>query len=269
MLFVSMSWYRKEDPTFLDTQTIEGLLFLDGDLVASVMGREWSKGMKFPLIEFPSGTVLEIWETGAAHQSGILHLFGEMDLPLQGSRDEGLAAARKVAQEVGYTVLAQGETQLAVIGHDPDEHVIVTYDNQQRRIVDVAQVTSPSSEPSHPAMELLDQASRERLPALYSNEAIGLDAPAQVKFFTPDGGFTWYASEGSPVDENGYFDTDKAKVDFLFFGLVIGLEIELGYFSLSELSSVRGGLGLPVERDTHFQPTTLRELKSMHEKDRE
>jgi len=42
------------------------------------------------------------------------------------------------------------------------------------------------------------------------------------------------ASEGSDVDENGYFDTDKEKVDYLFFGLVDRLEIEVGYFSLSD-----------------------------------
>jgi hypothetical protein len=55
----------------------------------------------------------------------------------------------------------------------------------------------------------------------------------------------------------------EAKVDFLFFGLVSGLDIELGYFSLSELKSVRGKFGLPVERDLHFQPTRLSEAKKL------
>ena len=100
------------------------------------------------------------------------------------------------------------------------------------------------------------------LPALYSQEA-NADPMVMCKFFTPDAGWTWYAIEGSPVDENGYFDTDKAKVDFLFFGLVSGLDIELGYFSLSELESVRGKFGLPVERDLHFQPTRLSEVKEL------
>src|SRR6185369_10300657 len=99
---------------------------------------------------------------------------------------------------------------------------------------------------------LLDEESRKRLPELYSNEKKGLDALAQVKFFTPDAGWTWYASEGSFVDEDRYFDADKPKVDFLFFGLVAGLEVELGYFSLSELESVRGPLGLLIERDLHY-----------------
>jgi hypothetical protein len=81
-------------------------------------------------------------------------------------------------------------------------------------------------------------------------EAHGLDALARVKFFTPDANWTWYASE---------FDGED-----LFFGLTVGFELELGYFSLSELSHVRGKLGLPVERDTSFVPTPLRELACRH-----
>ncbi|MEZ4671456.1 MAG: DUF2958 domain-containing protein [Anaerolineae bacterium] len=115
---------------------------------------------------------------------------------------------------------------------------------------------------------LLDDDSRAKLPALYSNEERGKEALAVVKFFTPDGGWTWYASEGSPVDVDGYMDTEKEKVDYLFFGLVIGLEIEYGYFSLSELSGVRGGLGLPIERDLYFEPKSLGELEKHHHAER-
>lgn len=67
------------------------------------------------------------------------------------------------------------------------------------------------------------------------------------------------------MDEDGLYDTDKEKVDYFFFGLVSGQEVELGYFALSELEQVRGPLGLPIERDLHFKPTTLRELKELHE----
>jgi hypothetical protein len=117
-------------------------------------------------------------------------------------------------------------------------------------------------------LQLLDSKTRARLPELYSQEEKGLDALAQVKYFTPDANWTWYASEGSPVDEEGYVDTANEKVDFLFFGLVSGLELELGYFSLAELEDVRGPLGLPIERDEDFEPKTLRELKAMHEQQR-
>jgi PAS domain S-box-containing protein len=101
---------------------------------------------------------------------------------------------------------------------------------------------------------LLDNESREKLPPLYSGEEKGLGALAQVKFFTPDSNWTWYASE---------FDGED-----IFFGLVIGFEIELGYFSLSELKSVKGPLGLLIERDLHFESKALKELMDMHRSDR-
>jgi hypothetical protein len=113
---------------------------------------------------------------------------------------------------------------------------------------------------------LLDPESRESLPPLYSGEEKGLEAQALVKFFTPDSNWSWYASEGSPVDEDGYFDTDKPKVDYVFFGLVAGFEVELGYFALSELEAARGPLGLPIERDLYFEPKTLKALMELHRK---
>ena len=80
----------------------------------------------------------------------------------------------------------------------------------------VDQKTPPEVPP--PTVEnLLDQASREKLPELYSNEEKGLEAIAPVKFFTPDSNCTWYASE---------FDGEDT-----FFGLVSGFEVELEYFS--------------------------------------
>jgi hypothetical protein len=98
-------------------------------------------------------------------------------------------------------------------------------------------------------MELMTDEVRKLLPPLYSQEAKGGDAVAQAKFFTPDSSWTWYATEGQPEGE-----------DFLFFGLVEGFEKELGYFSLSELRSARGPLGLAIERDLYWRPKTLREI---------
>jgi hypothetical protein len=111
---------------------------------------------------------------------------------------------------------------------------------------------SQPTEPPPTGENLLDQAPREKLPPLYSGEEKGLDALAQVKFFTPDAGWTWYASE---------FD-----VEDIFFGLVSGLEVELGYFSLKELKEARGPMGLAVERDLHYQPEKLQELIDKHKK---
>ena len=48
--------------------------------------------------------------------------------------------------------------------------------------------------------------------------------------------------------------------DFRFFGYVIGQFSEAGNFLLSELESLRGPLGLPVERDRHLTPTRLGDL---------
>lgn len=102
-------------------------------------------------------------------------------------------------------------------------------------------------------MPLLPKEIQEQLPELYANEELGLAALALVKFFTPDSNWTWYASE---------FDGED-----IFFGFVIGLFAELGYFSLSELEEVRGPLGLPIERDEHFKPKSLQEVKDHYEKE--
>ena len=96
-----------------------------------------------------------------------------------------------------------------------------------------------------------NEPSKERLnqmPSLYSTQ----DTPLQKKevwlhFFI--GGCDWWAVE---------FDHEGGDI---FFGFVIGFEPEFGYFSLSELESVRGPLGLPIERDLHFKPKSLEELR--------
>lgn len=95
-------------------------------------------------------------------------------------------------------------------------------------------------------MELMPKEAREKLPALYSQESLGGKAVIHVKYFTPDGGWTWYATE---------FDGEDT-----FFGLVDGHVKELGYFSLSELREARGPMGLPIERDLHWHPKTLQEI---------
>ncbi|MFN8472258.1 MAG: DUF2958 domain-containing protein [Anaerolineae bacterium] len=95
-------------------------------------------------------------------------------------------------------------------------------------------------------MMLLTKALREQLPPLYSQENEP-DPMVICKFFMPDGNWTWYAIEFDGTDT--------------FFGYVLGFDAELGYFSLSELLSVRGHLGLPVERDRGFTPVRLSEIK--------
>lgn len=64
-----------------------------------------------------------------------------------------------------------------------------------------------------------------------------------VKLFTPDAGCTWLLTE---------IDPDDTDIAFGLCDLGVGYP-ELGDVSLSELSSLRGKLGLPVERDLHFK----------------
>ena len=94
-------------------------------------------------------------------------------------------------------------------------------------------------------MNLLTDEIRQKLPQLYSQEDVE-DPIAHVKFFHSLSTWTWYAFE---------FDGEDT-----FFGLVQGFEEELGYFSLSELQSVKVR-GLGVERDLEFNPTPLSQLR--------
>lgn len=96
-------------------------------------------------------------------------------------------------------------------------------------------------------MKLLTEGIKKAFPAWASTDGQGDSAKVIVKFFDPTGSWTWYATE---------FDGEDT-----FFGLVCGHEQELGYFSLSELQSVRGALGLGIERDLHIGPLTIGEAR--------
>jgi hypothetical protein len=87
----------------------------------------------------------------------------------------------------------------------------------------------------------------QTIPPLYVTEDTK-DPVAHVKLFTPDSNWSWYITEYSQDDKQ-------------CFGLVDGHEQELGYFSLNELEELSGPMGLAVERDIHFQPTKLSEIR--------
>jgi len=250
-----MSWYHKEQPTPFDSLPLAGLFFLDGDMLAHLFSREWIAGQKFPMIAFPSGVECEVWESRRPEQGGIVHLFGEMDLPLHDTCDKAHERAANIAEACGYGISKVGDNQLEVWGRDLDEHLLITYDNDIGEMIDVGQrPMQPDELPVHPAHQLMTPEIRELLPPLFSNEDKGLDAVAPIKYFAPASGWTWYATE---------FDGED-----ILFGLVVGYEVELGSFSLSELQSVRGGLNLPVERDLYYKPKTLRELIDQHRRER-
>jgi hypothetical protein len=97
----------------------------------------------------------------------------------------------------------------------------------------------------------LKNRTRELLPAVIASTIPSLestrhekDPVAKVKWFTPDSSWTWYVVE---------YDSAKR----LCYGLVIGLERELGFFSLTEIEKVLGPWGMAVERDQFFDPTPI------------
>lgn len=66
---------------------------------------------------------------------------------------------------------------------------------------------------------------RAALPPLYGQERVS-DPIVYARFFTPDGSWTWLATEFDPAEGR-------------FFGLVDGFERELGYFLLSDRETAR------------------------------
>lgn len=98
-------------------------------------------------------------------------------------------------------------------------------------------------------MTLLTPALREQLlrngalrEASYDDPDFEPDFLPVVKLFTPDAGCTWLLAELDPGDPD------------IAFGLCdLGMGCpELGCVRISELESVRGPLGLAIERDLHF-----------------
>ncbi len=96
-------------------------------------------------------------------------------------------------------------------------------------------------------MELIPKELEALIPTLYATEEM-MEPIAYVKLFLD--GWTWYITELS---------TDK---DICFGYVVSPFGSELGYFSLEEIKSVRGALGLGVERDVSFQPTPLKTIRN-------
>lgn len=80
---------------------------------------------------------------------------------------------------------------------------------------------------------------------------------AHLKLFTPDANCTWWVSEWDDQDDDVHL--------FGFADLGLGQHCaELGYTSLKELMTIRGGLGLPIERDLYYDPLLVSEIVSKH-----
>lgn len=99
-------------------------------------------------------------------------------------------------------------------------------------------------------MELIPQELRAKIPPLYATEEIS-DPIIHIKLFLE--GWTWYITELS-IDNN------------ICFGYVVSpFGSELGYFSLKEIKTARGSLGIKVERDLSFTQIALSKIKESHE----
>ena len=87
-----------------------------------------------------------------------------------------------------------------------------------------------------------------KAPSMYSTDGQGYEAVAVAHYFSCMGGLAgwdWYMTEYDP-------ETQEA------FGLVLGYEKELGYFSIREFEEINRRYGLNViERDMYFTPTKL------------
>jgi hypothetical protein len=93
---------------------------------------------------------------------------------------------------------------------------------------------------------LIPENIKKQIPKLYETEDIS-DPVVYVKLFID--GWTWHITELS-------IDGDIA------FGYVVSpFGSELGYFSLNEIQSIKGSLGVGVERDLFFKPTKLSQIK--------
>jgi hypothetical protein len=99
-------------------------------------------------------------------------------------------------------------------------------------------------------MELIPKSIQDSIPKLYETQDVE-NPLVYLKLFTPDANWSWFVTELS-------LDKDTC------FGLVVSPFVEsgeMGYFSLNELKTVRGKLGLPIERDLWFKPKKLSDIK--------
>jgi hypothetical protein len=98
-------------------------------------------------------------------------------------------------------------------------------------------------------MKLMTKALEKTLPTIGTTEGQGDEAIVEVKFFLPGSSWTWYGVEYNPKER-------------MFYGLVYGFEMELGYFSLTELEELKGQFGLGIERDLWWTPCSIKEIKN-------
>ena len=100
------------------------------------------------------------------------------------------------------------------------------------------------------AQKFLTKEITSKIPALRGQEKKGDNAIVYAHYFNPTGQGDWYLTE-----------LDQAEN--MAFGLCCIQEAELGYVDLNELSAVKVRIGLKIERDIHWTPITLAQVKKI------
>ena len=97
-------------------------------------------------------------------------------------------------------------------------------------------------------------ASESGIPKLYETDGLA-DKVAHIHYFIGD--WDWYILE---------LDTETQQAFGLVYSMYTDAQGELGYVDLQELSAVRAGLyKQPVERDLHWKPTNISEIRKERE----
>jgi len=96
-------------------------------------------------------------------------------------------------------------------------------------------------------MQLMTNELADRIPGLYKQNGKGNYAIVYARLYLPNS-WEWYITE---------YDNED-----LCFGVISGLDIKDGYFSIKELE----GLNINIKRDEHFTETTVGEIKKLYYK---
>lgn len=123
-------------------------------------------------------------------------------------------------------------------------------------VVDVVDMLPPEREPNERKRKhlLLPDDVRAQLPKLYKQERLGDEAIAYLRLDSSHG-WSWFVTEFDGIDR--------------MFGLVRGYELELGFFSLSEIATPIDRWENPaVTRNQHFTPMTLAQAREVLKQER-
>ncbi len=136
-----MSWIETETTLSFEELPIMGLFFISGNQAAFGQKYAFLKGKKYPKITFPSGAHCDVeesqlWAEGI-EENLVIAIFDELVLALRSNRNEAFETIDDIALWCGFEAKKVDDDQLEVWGSHDDEHVLITYDNEERQVIDV------------------------------------------------------------------------------------------------------------------------------------